>query len=156
MPSLAGDLVRRQVDVIVTHGSAGALAAKNATTAIPSVITAVADILALGLVSNLAHPGGNLTGQTFFNPDIAGKRLELLKESVPSLSRAALLTNPANPSNLLIINSLEATAKALKVDLLRFEAKAPSDFRMRGPSRSVRFSNGCPRADLRSSRAPGV
>jgi putative ABC transport system substrate-binding protein len=128
LPALAAELVRLNVDVIVTHGSAGALAAKQATATIPIVITAVADILALGLVSSLARPGGNVTGLTFFNPDVAAKRLELLKESVPSVSKAAILLNPDNPSNLLILQGLEMTAKALKVQLQRFEAKAPSDF----------------------------
>jgi putative ABC transport system substrate-binding protein len=128
LPALAAELVRLNVDVIVTHGSAGALAAKQATATIPIVITAVADILALGLVSSLARPGGNVTGLTFFNPDVAAKRLELLKESVPSVSRAAILLNPDNPSNLLILQGLKMTAKALKVQLQRFEAKAPSDF----------------------------
>ena len=128
LPALAAELVRLNVDVIVTHGSAGALAAKQATATIPIVITAVADMLALGLVASLSRPGGNVTGLTFFNPDVAAKRLELLKESLPALAKAGVLVNPDNPSNVLILQGLETTAKALKVQLQRFEAKAPSDF----------------------------
>jgi putative ABC transport system substrate-binding protein len=127
LPALAAELVRLNVDVLVTHGSAGALAAKQATSTIPIVITAVADILALGLVSSLSRPGANVTGLTFFNPDIAAKRLELLKEFAPSLSKAAILLNPNNPSNVLIIQGLETTAKVLKGQLQRFEVKAPSE-----------------------------
>jgi putative ABC transport system substrate-binding protein len=126
LPALAAELVRLNVDVLVTHGSAGALAAKQATSTIPIVI-AVADILALGLVSSLSRPGANVTGLTFFNPDIAAKRLELLKEFAPSLSKAAIHLNPNNPSNVLIIQGLETTAKVLKVQLQRFEVKAPSE-----------------------------
>ena len=128
LPALATELVRRNVDVIVTHGAAGALAAKQATTTTPIVITAVADMLALGLVSSLSRPGENVTGLTFFNPELAAKRLELLKESVPQLAKAAVLLNPDNPANRLILQGLEMTAKALKVGLQPFEARGPSDF----------------------------
>jgi putative ABC transport system substrate-binding protein len=128
LPALAAELVRLNVDVIVTHGSAGALAAKQATTTIPIVITAVADMLALGLVSSLSRPEGNVTGFTFFNPELAAKRLELLKEAVPHLTRAAVLLNPDNPSNRLILQELERTATALKLTLQRVEARGPSDF----------------------------
>jgi len=97
---LADELVQRKVDVLVTHATPGALAAKSATSTIPIVLTAVGDILALGLVSSLRVPGGNITGLSTFVPDLTAKRLELLKEAVPSLTKAALLVNPENPMSL--------------------------------------------------------
>ena len=127
LPALAAELVRLNVDVIVTHAAAGGLAAKQATSTIPIVITAVGDMLGLGLISSLARPGGNVTGLTLFTPELAAKRLELLKEFVPSLTRAAVLLNPDNPATGLIFQALESTAKALKVGVQRFEARGPSD-----------------------------
>ncbi len=128
LPALAAELVRLKVNVLVTHGSAGALAAKQATTTIPVVVTAVGDILALGLAQSLSHPAGNVTGLTFFNPELAAKRLELLKETVPLLTKAALLLNPDNPLNGPIVQAMEQTARSLKVELQLFEARAPSQF----------------------------
>ena len=87
---LATELVDLNVDVIVTWGI-GTYAAKRATTTIPIVMMAAADVVAMGLVSSLAHPGGNLTGLTFFAPELMGKRLELLKEIVPSMTRTGVL-----------------------------------------------------------------
>jgi putative tryptophan/tyrosine transport system substrate-binding protein len=80
LPGLAAELVRMNVDVIVTHAAPGAFAAKQATSTIPIVITAIADLAAFGLVKSLARPGGNLTGLSFFNAELTGKRLELLKD----------------------------------------------------------------------------
>jgi putative ABC transport system substrate-binding protein len=129
LPALAAELVRLNVDVIVTHTVPGAIAAKQATSTIPIVITAASDLLAFGLVESLARPGGNLTGLSFFNAELTAKRLELLKELAPSLAKAAVLLNPNNRSgNELILRALEPTAKALKVELLTFEARGPGDF----------------------------
>jgi putative ABC transport system substrate-binding protein len=129
LPALAAELVRLNVDVIVTHTVPGAIAAKQATSTIPIVITAASDLLAFGLVDNLARPGGNLTGLSFFNAELVAKRLELLKELVPSLAKAAVLLNADNLSgNQLILRALEPTAKALKVELLTFEARGPGNF----------------------------
>ena len=126
---LADELVRLKVDVLVTHATPGALAAKSATSTIPIVLTAVADILALGLVSSLRLPGGNITGLSFFVPELTAKRLELLKEAVPSLTKAALLLNPDNPDvNRFVLQEIEPTAKALNIALQTFEARRPSDF----------------------------
>jgi putative ABC transport system substrate-binding protein len=86
LPALLDDLIRLKVDVIVTHGTPGVLAAKRATTTIPIVCAVVGDALGSGVVSNLARPGGNVTGLTFFNPELAAKRLELLKEVLPELT----------------------------------------------------------------------
>jgi putative ABC transport system substrate-binding protein len=98
LPELAAELVRLNVDVLVTHGSTGALAARKATSTVPIVITALPDMLALGLVESLSRPGGNITGLSFFNAELAAKRLELLKEAIPALTKAAILLNPNNAS----------------------------------------------------------
>ena len=98
-PELAAELVRLNVDVIVTHSTPGALAAKQATSTIPVVFAAVADPVESGLVTSLARPGGNLTGLTFFIAEICAKRVELIKEAIPTLTRLAVLVNPANPFN---------------------------------------------------------
>lgn len=126
LPELAAELVRLNVDVIVTHGAAGALAVKRATTTIPIVIAAVGDILALGLVQSLSQPGGNVTGLTFFNPELAAKRLELLKEAVPLLAKAALLSNPDNPISGSIVQAMEQAARSLKLELRQFDARGTS------------------------------
>jgi putative tryptophan/tyrosine transport system substrate-binding protein len=129
LPELVAELVRLNVDVIVTHAAPGALAAKKATSTIPIVITAIGDLLDLGLVESLARPGGNVTGLSFFNAELIAKRLELLKEVAPSLAKAAVLLNSDNAAGRqLILRALEPTAKALKVELLPFEARGPGDF----------------------------
>jgi putative tryptophan/tyrosine transport system substrate-binding protein len=129
LPALAAELARLNVDVIVTHAAPGAFAAKKATSTIPIVITAIGDLVAFGLVESLARPGGNLTGLSFFNAELIGKRLELLKELAPSLAKAAVLLNADNPvGRQAILRELEPTAKALKVELLPFETREPGDF----------------------------
>ena len=128
LPGLAAELVRLKVDVLVTHGTPGTHAAKSATTTIPIVMATSGDAVATGLVTGIARPGGNLTGSTFFNPEVAAKRLELLKEAVPRIRRAAVLLNPDNPVNGPVLEAIEATAKALKVEVPQFEARGPSDF----------------------------
>src|SRR5215472_7786469 len=125
---LADELVQRKVDVLVTHATPGALAAKSATSTIPIVLTAVGDILALGLVSSLRVPGGNIAGLSTFVPDLTAKRLELLKEAVPSLKKAALLLNPDNQMSQPLAREIEPTAKALNITLQIFEARRPSEF----------------------------
>jgi putative ABC transport system substrate-binding protein len=129
LPALAEELVRLNVDVIVTHAAPGAFAAKKATSTIPIVITAIADLVAFGLVESLARPGGNLTGLSFFNAELIAKRLELLKELAPSVAKAAVLLNADNSAaRQLILRELEPTARALKVELLPFEIREPGDF----------------------------
>ena len=98
LPDLAADLVRLKVDVIVTSATSDALAAQKATRAIPIVMAAAGDPVAIGLVESLARPGGNVTGLSQMTPELAGKRLELLKEMVPKLSRVAVLWNPQSAS----------------------------------------------------------
>jgi putative tryptophan/tyrosine transport system substrate-binding protein len=96
-PALVSDLVRIKVDAIVTAGTPGALAAKQATKTIPIVMTVAGDAVGTGLVASLARPGGNVTGSTTIVQELEGKRLELLKEVVPRLSRLAILATSTNP-----------------------------------------------------------
>ena len=128
LPELANELVRAKVDVIVTHGTPGTRAAKQATQTIPIVMAIVGDATATGIVSSIARPGGNITGSSFFNPELAAKRIELVKESMPSLKQLAVLVNPDNPVFGPVLKVMEATAKALKIELLQFPVRAPKEF----------------------------
>ena len=101
-PALVSDLVRIKVDAIVTAGTPGALAAKQATKTIPIVMAVSGDAVDTGLVASLARPGGNVTGSTTIVQELEGKRLELLKEVAPKLSRVAMLTNSTNPLSAII------------------------------------------------------
>ena len=128
LPALAAELVRLKVDVIVTHSVPGALAAKEATAtiAIPVVMTNVGDAVERGIVASLARPGGNITGDTFFAPELAAKRLDLLKDAIRSVRRVAVLVNPNN-LGIARLQAMENTAKALNVVLVRFDARGPND-----------------------------
>jgi len=128
LPALLADLIRLKVDVIVTHGTPGVLAAKQATTTIPIVMAVVGDALGSGIVSSLARPGGNVTGMTFFNPELAAKRLELLKETLPGLTDVGLLLNLANPINESILPEMSRFAQPLKLELHQFDVRAPTEF----------------------------
>jgi putative ABC transport system substrate-binding protein len=98
LPGLAADLVRLKVNGIVVGGGEATLAAKNASTVIPIIMAGASDPVGSGLVASLARPGGNITGSSAFGPESSGKRLELLKELVPRLSRVAVLAYNANPA----------------------------------------------------------
>lgn len=129
LAALASELVDLHVDVLVTHSTPGVLAAKRATKTIPIVFTAAGDAVGLSLVSSLAHPGGNVTGMTFFNPELASKRLELLKEANPGLAKAAILLNTANPgSSGPVLSAMNRAAKALNVELVESAVQQPADF----------------------------
>jgi putative tryptophan/tyrosine transport system substrate-binding protein len=128
LPALAAELVRLNVDVIVTHGIPGILAAKQATATIPIVMAVSGDAVASGLVSSLARPGGNVTGLTIFAPELAVKRLELLKESVPGLTQVGVLLNPANPISDPIVPAMEVAAQSLKLELAQFAVRGPAEF----------------------------
>lgn len=128
LPALANELVRLNIDVLLTHTSSGAIAAKNATSTIPIVVTAIDDMLALGLVSSLSHPGGNITGLSIFGSELGAKRLELLKEAVPPLVRAALLLNPDNASSGKMLDEATNAAQALQIELFPLYAREPSEF----------------------------
>ena len=116
-PDLVSDLVRTKVDAIVTAGTPGALAAKQATKTIPIIMAVAGDPVGTGLVASLARPGGNVTGSTAIVPELEGKRLELLKEIVPGLSRVAFLANPNNPLNVIILKQTRLAAPALGLKL---------------------------------------
>src|SRR5215467_1104906 len=128
LQALAAGLVEEQVDVIVTGGSQGVRAAMGATTTIPIVIAAAGDVVDAGFVANLARPGGNVTGQTFFNPELMAKRLELLKEAIPHLTRVGVFLNPANPLNRAVLEAMESTASTISIKLQKFEARRPEEF----------------------------
>ena len=116
LPELAAELVQLRVDVIVADTAGEVTAAKNATATIPIVMRGVSDPIALGLVASLAHPGGNITGMAVLAPELSGKRLELLKEVIPKLSRVALLTTPGKAWRTSI-KETEVTAQALGLQL---------------------------------------
>ena len=124
----ASELVRLKVDVIVTHGTPGARAAKQATTTIPIVIAVIGDAVATGLVESLARPGGNITGSSFFGPELYAKRLELLKEAIPGVTRVAGFLNQDNPANRLAFKAMELTAQSLGVEVHRVEVRGPNEF----------------------------
>ena len=129
LPALAAELVRLRVDLVVAFGIKALAAVHAATTSIPIVIPATSsDLVAMGLASSLAHPGGNITGSTTFGPEIMAKRLELLKEVKAAVSRVAVLVNPANASFGPADAELDAAAKSLKVSLSRVEVKSPGEF----------------------------
>ena len=127
LPGFAAELVGLKVDVIVTYGTPASLAAKRATGTIPIVMAAIIDPVASGLVTSLARPGGNLTGQSMMSPDLVEKQLEILKEVVPKVSRVALLHNPANPGNALQARHGQDAARALGVRLQLLGARGPSE-----------------------------
>jgi putative ABC transport system substrate-binding protein len=128
LPALLGELIDLKVDVIVTHGTPGAMAAKKATSTIPIVIAVVGDAVASGVVASLAHPGGNVTGLTFFQPELDAKRLELLKEAMPDLTDVGVLLNPSNQMNEPVLPEASRMSQALKLSLHQFNARAPEDF----------------------------
>jgi putative ABC transport system substrate-binding protein len=113
LPELAAELVRLNVEVIVAVGTLGPLAAKRASSTIPIVMTAAGDPLGSGLIASLAHPGGNVTGLSRMVPDIAGKRLQLLKEILPRLNRVAVLWNAANPYPAIVFKETQAAGRRL-------------------------------------------
>jgi len=115
LPALAAELVQLQVDVIVAFSSVAAQAAKNTTTTIPIVMVSSGDPVATGLVASLARPGGNLTGLTGLATELSGKRLELLREAIPSLSRVAVLWNSLDGAMTLTFRGIQAAARALGV-----------------------------------------
>jgi putative tryptophan/tyrosine transport system substrate-binding protein len=127
LAELASQLVALKVDVIVTYATPGVLAAKRATATMPIVFAVAADPVALGLVTSLAQPGGNATGNSYFVPELAAKRLELVKEAVPNLTQAGILFNPANPSREPVLSAMRATAQSLKVELLEFAVREPAE-----------------------------
>jgi ABC-type uncharacterized transport system substrate-binding protein len=126
-PTLAADLVRLKVDVIVTVGGAATRAVQQATRTIPIVMSVVIDPVGSGFVPSLAHPGGNVTGLSMMAADLVGKQLAVLQEVTPKVVRVALLWNPANPGSLPQLRAAEAVARALRVRLQTLEARVPQE-----------------------------
>jgi putative ABC transport system substrate-binding protein len=121
-------MVRLKVDVIIVVTTPAAFAARNATTTIPIVHPAAIDPVGTGLIASLAHPGGNVTGLAVLNAETSAKRLELLREVVPGLSRGAVLWNSANPANGLAWKETEGAGRTLGVALQSDEVRGPGDF----------------------------
>jgi len=140
LPALAAELVRLKVDVIVTGGPPANRAAKEATAKIPIVMAQDTDPVASGFVASLARPGGNITGLSTLGPEIGGKRLELLKEIVPRLSRVAVFATSTQPGYAQVLKEMELAAGALKVKLQYLDIRDPKDietaFRAAGKGRA--------------------
>jgi putative ABC transport system substrate-binding protein len=131
LPALAAELVSLKVDVIVARATVAALAAKQATRTIPIVFPTVSDPVATGLVTSFARPGENVTGLSFFTPELVGKSMELLKEAVPGVSRIAVLWQPpafAEHQGKALLKAAEVAARTLGVRLQVVEARGPDDF----------------------------
>ena len=124
LKELAADLVRLKVNLIVVSGIAATLAAKKATTTIPIVMTRAGDPVALGLVASLARPGGNVTGPSSLSFELITKRLEVLKDAVPKLSRVGLLRTPGGGGGDIQLKELRPAALALKLKLEEIETQA--------------------------------
>ena len=128
LPALAAELVRLKVDVIVAGAAPAPEAAQRATSTIPIVMANYTDPVGSGLAVSLAKPGKNVTGLSTIAPELVGKRLQLLKEAVPGISRVAVLWNPTVTAQALELREAEVAARSLKVQLHVLEARAPSDF----------------------------
>jgi len=128
LSELAAELVRLKVDILVTDGTVAIRAAQQATTTIPIVMAVSGDPLATGLIASLARPGGNITGLSFMFPEVSGKRLELLKEAVPNLSRLAVLWNPNSPGGPIAFKETQTAVQALGLQLQSLEVQRPDDF----------------------------
>jgi putative ABC transport system substrate-binding protein len=150
LPTLAADLVRRQVSVIAALGSTGAaLAAKAATTAIPIVFSSSDDPVKLGLVASLSRPGGNATGVNFFSNELVAKRLELLRELVPGAARVAVLVNPTNVLAKPTVRDVQAASRTLGLQIRVLEASTNGEIDAAiGPERVCRLHAGHARARL--------
>jgi len=149
LPELAADLVQRKVDVIVADSTPGAQAAKNAISTIPIVLALVVDPVGSGLVASLQRPSGNVTGLSMMTLELAGKRLQLLTEAIPSLVRVGVLRNPDFAFHTQAVKDLSAAAPTLSIELSFADARTPEEF---GPAcrsaNMVRF--------LRVSRRAGT
>jgi len=144
-PAMAAELAALPVDLIVTMGTPAALAAKQATRTIPIVMGAIGDPVSVGVVSNLARPDGNITGFAAQNLDLEGKRLELLKELVPHLSRVGMLANAANPLLDVSLQKLRPAAERLRITIDLFDIRSRDEidaaFIAAGPG-AARWSSG--------------
>jgi len=128
LPELAAELVRLNLDVIVTPGTPASMAAKKATSTVPIIFAGVADAVGAGLVATFARPGGNVTGLTSISAELGGKRLELLKVVAPKASRVTVLYNPADRSNVLVLKELQESSRALGLTLQPLAVRGPGEF----------------------------
>jgi putative ABC transport system substrate-binding protein len=128
LPGLAAELVRRKVDVILSISTPAIRAAKQATATTPIVMVFSDDPVGTGLIASLARPGGNITGLSFLSSELSGKRLELLKEAVPTAARVGILWNAANPSAALQVRETEVAARALGVEVQSWAVREPAEF----------------------------
>jgi putative ABC transport system substrate-binding protein len=127
LPEMAAELVRLNVDVLVSGNTPALLALQNATRTIPIVMLAVGDPLNMGLAASLARPGGNITGLSLMTSEMSGKRLELLREVVPNLARITVLSNPENPLVVLSLQETRAAAQTLGLKLDSVDMRKPSE-----------------------------
>jgi len=127
LPALAKELVDLKLDVVVATTTASVLAVNKASATIPIVFVSSADPIASGLVASLARPGGNITGLTILGPELSGKRLELLKEVQPNVTRVGVLRNPANPAQEPIWKEIQAAAQQLRLQLQYLEVRSSND-----------------------------
>ncbi len=127
-PALIAELIASKVDLIVTAGTPATIALKKATTTLPLVMIAVGDPVGTGLITSLAHPGGNLTGLTSISPELDGKRLELLREVVPKISHVAVLWNSSSPLQVVAERETRTAAKAMGIKMLSLGVKAQEEF----------------------------
>ena len=125
LPALAAELVRLKVDIIVTSGTPGGLAAKNATSTIPIVLASGGDFVADGLVASFSRPGANITGLSVFARELSGKRLEILKEAIPGMTRVAAAFNTLNPGTRSLFKETEAAATKLGLKVLPLDIHFP-------------------------------
>jgi putative tryptophan/tyrosine transport system substrate-binding protein len=128
LATVAAELVRRPVDVIATFGTPPTHAAKEATATIPIVMIGVGDAVRAGLVASLARPGGNITGNTVLSPDLGAKRLQIMREAIPTATRVAILINPDNASNVATLAETEIAATAAGTVLIPVEVGNVADF----------------------------
>jgi len=126
--AIVAELIRVKVDLIVTSAPAATRAAKEAATTIPIVMVLVADPVAFGFVASLARPGGNVTGFAFLLPELSGKRLQLLKDAIPGLSRVAVLWNAINSYKAFDLKEVQAVARASRVAVQTLPVRGPDDF----------------------------
>ena len=127
-PDLASELVRLNVDLIVTRGTPAALAAKNATNTIPVVMAAIGEPVNTTVIATLAHPGGNVTGLSAFWAELEAKRIELLKETIRRLARVAAFFNMSNPAGRVAWKAVDGAARALGIQPQLFDVRKPEDF----------------------------
>ena len=128
LPGLAAELVRLQPDVLLTHGTPGAQAAKRATTTIPIVMATTGDAVVTGLVASLGRPGGNVTGHSIFLPEVSAKKFAILKEVLPRIKLVGVPLNPGNPASDVTYRALDAAARPMGIELMRVEYRGVDEF----------------------------